>query len=281
MNGHQKTSGLSGKQAQKEIPSILDRYEAKYTIPESMIDEIADFISPYCSYDKYSEKSDDGFYKVNSLYFDSPEFLFLRQRILKAEKRFNMRIRSYGDNPQLPYFMEIKQKKGDVVRKFRAKVLNENIEALFYASPVAQHDPEDEQQDMNKNLFLTMAHIYNAQPQVIVQYDRKAFVSEYEEYARVTFDAGLRYMQENSYNTIPDLKKTFFCDLEPSFDEGCSVILELKFYTSFVPRWMMDLVRKFQLTKRGFSKYSTCIRPFINRYRYDRGVMKSAICNYI
>lgn len=278
MNGHQKAPGPVGKRKQKEIPSVLDRYEAKYTIPESMIDAIADFVSPYCSFDKYSEKAEDGFYKVNSLYFDSPEYLFLRQRLLKTETRFNMRIRSYGDNPQPPYYLEIKQKRGDVIRKFRAKVHDDNLEALFCAPTMAQHDAEDETQNKNRDLFFRMATIYNAQPKVIVQYNRKAFVSNYEEYARVTFDIGLRYMQENAYNPVPVLEKTIPCDVESCFDEGCTVILELKCYTAFVPVWMIDLVRAFQLKRRGFSKYSVCIRPFFNRYRYDRAVMRSPVC---
>jgi hypothetical protein len=47
--------GLKSGCAQ-EIPPVLDRYEAKYTIPESLIAGISDFIRPYCYLDKYSER---------------------------------------------------------------------------------------------------------------------------------------------------------------------------------------------------------------------------------
>jgi hypothetical protein len=43
--------------------------------------------------------------------------------------------------------------------------------------------------------------------------------------------------------------------LETCFDPGCSVILELKCHASTVPFWMLDLVRRFELRRRSFSKY--------------------------
>jgi hypothetical protein len=66
-------------------PALLDRFEYKYTIPIQMVEPIIQFILPYCSYDKYSALSPDKYYKINSLYFDTPDFLFLRKRMLKQK----------------------------------------------------------------------------------------------------------------------------------------------------------------------------------------------------
>ncbi len=104
---------------------MLERYELKFTIPMDMIKPISDFASVYCSPDKYSLKAKDGFYRVNNLYLDSPNYIFLQKRIDGAENRFNMRVRSYGDSPEMPYFLEIKQKIGSVVRKYRATVTDD------------------------------------------------------------------------------------------------------------------------------------------------------------
>jgi hypothetical protein len=257
------------KNEQAAIPVVLERYEAKYTIPFNMIDEISRFVAPYCSLDKYSELATDRFYTINSLYFDTPAFLFLRQRMYKVEKRFNMRIRSYGDNPQPPYFLEIKQRRGDVIRKLRATVNEPDLKAMVEGYETAPPPQADKKQQCNRRTFCRTVHDYNARPVVLVQYRRKAFISNCDDYARVTFDIGLRYMPRNDYNLQPNENEMIPCDTQGCFDSGCCVILELKCYAASVPLWMIDLVRAFQLNRRGFSKYSNCIRPLLDRYRSE------------
>jgi hypothetical protein len=251
--------------AKGEIGAVLERYELKYTIPCTMVDEISHFVSTYCYLDKYSQKSHDLFYKINSLYFDTPDFLFLRWRLGSVLRRFNMRIRCYGDYPKPPYFLEVKQKRGDVVKKLRAKILDTDIYKLLNG-PIPEGFLAGDKEAPSRTAFLRLAHIYNAQPQVIVQYRRKAYISNYEDYARVTFDKELRYMQQNEYSPVPIEEKMASCDVETSFDSGCNLILEMKCYTSYVPLWMIDCVKKFQLKRRSFSKYSTCLRPIFNKY---------------
>lgn len=250
-----------------QIGSVLERYELKYTIPCHLVDEISHFVSAYCYLDKYSEKSHDQFYKINSLYFDTPEYLFLRQRKHGVPRRFNMRIRSYGDNPQLPYFLEVKQKRGEIVKKLRAKVYETDLFGLLHG-PIPDEFLSGDKEASSRAVFLRLLHEYNAHPQVLVQYRRKAYISEYEDYARVTFDKELRYMKQNDYSPIPIEEKMAACDVETRFDSGCQLILELKCYTSYVPLWMIDCIRKFQLKRRGFSKFLTCMLPILSEYNW-------------
>ncbi len=250
-------------------PALLDRFESKYTIPLSMVEPIVQFILPYCSYDKYSALSPDKYYRINSLYFDTPDFLFLRQRMLKAERRFNMRIRSYGDNPSFPYFFEIKQRIGDIVRKTRARVDDPEWAQYFSATKGLPPDSDDSKNSTRRDLFYRTALKYNAQPVVLVQYRRQAFFSNYDEYARVTFDINLRYKAQKEYSPLPVEEMMVPCDLPVGSDSCSSVILELKCYTSFVPLWMIDLVRAFNLQRTGFSKFSTCLRGVFTRYSFD------------
>jgi hypothetical protein len=262
---------------QFEMPSVLERFEAKYTIPFSMIDDISAFISPYCSLDKYSAISPDLFYRINSLYFDTPHFLFLQLRMRKAERRFNMRIRSYGDHPVLPYFFEIKQRRGDVVKKYRARTKDADLQGLIEAPMTYRFEDEDDKNFDNRALFARTAHRYNAKPVVLVQYKRKAYVSEYDDYARVTFDIGLRYTQRNEYDPVPRECEMIPCDVQSCFDSGCCVILELKCYTSFVPLWMIDLVKAFNLKRRSFSKYANCVRPAYTRFDSGSGFLREPV----
>lgn len=248
------------KNKQSAIPPVLERYEAKYTIPLEMVDDISRFIAPYCSMDAYSEKSHDLYYTINSLYFDTPDFQLLRLRLQKADNRFNMRVRTYGDDPVLPWFLEIKHKRGDIMRKYRAKLHSEHLEMMLNTPEMLRHHAKNEKEEKNRLLFYRLVQTYNAEPKVLIQYRRKAYISDTEEYARVTFDKELRSMQQSAYIPLPDNDRLQPCDVETVFDTNTSVILELKCYTSFVPLWMIDLIKKFQLNRRGFSKYMAGLR---------------------
>jgi SPX domain protein involved in polyphosphate accumulation len=237
--------------------SNLNRYELKYIIPIELVEPISEYIKPYNTLDKHSQISPDGFYTINSLYFDTPNYTFLKNRLYTKSPRFNMRGRSYGENPVSPYFLEIKYKDGNSVKKYRSKVDEVEWHQMF-------SDPEyrAESIDVNKELFYKTALKYNASPKIFTQYRRKAFVSDIDEYARVTMDINLQAYLEDSYNLHPDLARLTPYDSsnifgkEPDRVTGESVILELKCYTDRVPFWMLDLIREFQLSRTSFSKYA-------------------------
>ena len=67
-------------------------------------------------------------------------------------------------------------------------------------------------------------------------------------------------MQQTGYDPLPYEEVLQPCDVQTNYDVNTNVILELKCYTSYVPLWMIDCIRKFQLHRRGFSKYMTALR---------------------
>lgn len=253
-------AGMHSKNKQRGISPVLERYEAKYTIPIEMVDAVSRFIEPYCSMDAYSEKSHDLYYTINSLYFDTPDYLFLRLRLTKSDNRFNMRVRTYGEDPILPWFLEIKHKRGDIMKKYRAKIHSEHLETMLNTPEMLRHHVKNEKEENNRILFYKLVQTYNAEPKVLIQYRRKAYISDTEEYARVTFDKDIRSMEQPGHCPLPDDNRLQPCDFETIYDTQTNVILELKCYTSFVPLWMLDLIRKFNLNRRGFSKYMTGLR---------------------
>ncbi len=249
---------------------VLERYELKFTIPEDMVGAISAFIEPYCALDRYSEISRDGFYQVNSLYLDTPEYLFLRNRMARVHNRFNMRVRSYTENPAPPYFLEVKQKCGDVIRKHRARISDPDLARVL--DPDAGPECLSAADDADKAaLFRDLAHRFNAAPVVMTRYRRKAYFSHCDEYARVTFDAGLRYRQQREYKPLSLEGGLAPSDVETLFDERTSVILELKCFTRYVPLWMLDLIRTFELRRRGFSKYGAGMAQVFRKYEFDDG----------
>jgi hypothetical protein len=259
---------------------VLERYELKYTIAADQVDAIAAFASAYCHADRYSKGSPDGFYQVNSLYLDSPEFFFLRQRLNGSENRFNMRVRSYGPRPVLPYFLEVKQKRGDIVRKYRAGIKTESLRQILDPAEDVQAHLTDAREGDNAALFRKLVHVHNAAPVAMTSYRRKALFSHCDDYARVTFDTGLKFMAQSEYLPFDVSDRLAPTDLETCFDEGTSVVLELKCYSKHVPLWMVDLIRKFELRRRGFSKYSAALAQVFRSYQFDDSIRMSPFADF-
>lgn len=252
-------------------PLQLERYELKYLITLDMVESISKYVENYCVLDYFSEISHDKYYEINNLYLDSPNYLFLQRRLAGVDDRFNMRIRSYGVKPQFPYFLEVKSKKQGFVNKIRAKVSTDNwVEELKSAYVPDEgiglnHD--------NKYSFYRLFHSYNAEPKVFTQYRRKAYLSTFDDYARVTFDKDLRYMRRDEFNLQPEEDQMCNYDFSQSFgDEENCIVLELKCENK-VPLWMLDLITHFGLERQSFSKYITgvneCIPDFYTP-KFDR-----------
>ncbi len=248
---------------------IIERIEIKFSIPFSMVESISEFVSVYCSLDKYSSQSENGYYIVRNLYFDSPEYLFLRMRLSRVQNRFNIRVRSYGGDAGMPYFLEIKQKTGQVIRKYRSKVSDQEWYKVFSEPGYESIEESDNPiEGRNRKLFERLTYTYDATPKVLTQYVRKAWVSDVDDYARVTFDKELMYKPETEYNLVTNEAVMIPCDPETVFDPGCSVILELKCYSAFIPLWMIDLIKYFNLQRRSFSKYMTGVLEVLGLYDY-------------
>lgn len=259
-----------------ELPPVIERYELKYIIPLSWIEPISEFISPFCSLDYHSAHVPDNFYPVNSLYFDTPNFQFLQQRLYGKDARFNMRVRSYADGEKPPYYMEIKHKIGSIVKKYRATAgVDEWPEIL--ASPNYRIIEESSKEKANKELFLRLFISYAAEPKLLTRYKRRAFFSTVDEYARVTMDISMSYRLQDHYSLRPDKQMTHY-DNSTIYvgnmlsTEDC-VVLELKCNAGQVPTWMIDLITQFQLTQQGFSKYmnSTLTSHFDDGFNYMSG----------
>ena len=271
-----------------QLPPVKERYELKYLIPMEMVDPITRFISPYCAMDVFSEGADDSFYAVNSLYFDTRQLEFLRQRLDGRESRFNMRARSYGDGRKPPYFLEIKHKNGTCVKKYRT-TLSDGEWPRILTDPVFRSSSEDGAVvRRNKELFLRLACSYAIEPKILTSYRRRAFFSTVNEYARVTMDIDLRYQLEEGYNLVPDARsqhydnQTIFSGNEHHYATEAygpgRVILELKCNVGQTPTWMLDMIAFFELKQGSFSKYanSTLVAGIDNGDSYMNPIVYSA-----
>ncbi len=248
-------------------PLLFERYELKFLVPIELVDQISEFVEIYCELDPFSSIEPDNYYKVNNIYLDSPNYLFLERRLAGVDHRFNMRIRSYGDTPKFPFFCEVKHKTMGVVKKKRAKIYEDNWADVFSEkiignqSKVIWSDDED-----YKGHFLRLAFLHNVEPKVFTQYRRKAYASVVDDYARVTFDRDLRFMRSNGYSLHPNEEELSHYDNPTKFDGEENIIMELK-CTTKVPMWFLDLITYFNLTRTSFSKYVTGVQEVVDDHR--------------
>jgi len=262
------------------LPPVLERYELKYIIPWEYVEPISEFLKLYCSLDYYSEQAvdDDYFYKVTSLYFDSPNFELLKQRIEGKATRFNMRVRAYGNGGSAPYFLEVKNCIGisGVVKKYRATANEAQWPHILTDPGFRAAESDTSAEKANKELFLRLAISYAIEPKILTKYQRRAFFSTVDQYARVTMDANMQYRREHEYTVCSNSGMTNY-DNETIYANNthseAGVILELKCRVGEVPYWMLDLIKRFNLTQVGFSKYVNSV--MVSHYDNGDWVMAS------
>jgi len=224
---------------------ILRRLEHKYFLTEPVAAAVEAAIQAYCSPDPLGA---DG-YTIHSLYYDTVDLAFFRANKLKQQWRHKPRVRIYDTNATGPVYLEVKSKEGDIVSKVRQR-----IEPARWPSVLDAPGPLHDQG------FCELVRRTGAVPTLHVRYHRTAWVSDVDVYGRVTFDRRLRCALAHG---DPDLRVheqdlTFVDDPRVMFAPGSFVVLELK-CEQLIPRWMVNLVRRFELVQLGFSKYGAGI----------------------
>jgi hypothetical protein len=243
-------------------PLLLQRYELKYLITPDLVEPISKFIEGHCVMDYYSQIAPQNSYVINSLYFDTFTNQLLRRKVAGLDNTWCLRVRSYGSEPKPPFFTEVKLKKNDFSNKMRAKIGEDWVEILQSGIVPDDVDPRSRQY-LEQFIFLMQRD--GAYPRILTQYRRKAYLSEIDGYARVTFDRDLRYqLADGEYVIHPNEALMTHYDLDEIFPHPEeAVILELKCERQ-IPLWMKQLIMKFELTRRGFSKYGSSIFEILN-----------------
>lgn len=222
---------------------IPNRYELKYLIRAEQQAAIEAAIAPFCVRDANAARHPGGAYVITSLYCETPRADFYRSKNEKAFERLKLRIRTYGAHADGPVFLEVKRKFGDIIAKSRARVDPER-----WVEQVQRPHAHD------GDFFRTLDR-WQAKPLLLARYARTPFMSVVDAYARVTFDRHIVYQPWRSWSLLgraDGWQQTDSADFTGGVKRG--VVLELK-CTQAVPRWMISLIRRFNLQRIGYSKY--------------------------
>jgi SPX domain protein involved in polyphosphate accumulation len=233
-----------------EIP---DRYEFKYVVREEMVGDVRRAIQPFCELDRFAARSPQNEYAVQSLYLDTPNRDLFRMAGEQRAFRWKARVRTYAGADVV--FLEVKNKEDDRVKKTRVRIPRRDWAERLHAPPARHACPAE-------RLFRERTARHCLVPMLMVRYDREAWVSHVDKYARVTFDRRIVCQPWSEWGL--DCDEAGWVALD-----GCrntravphAVVLELKCLTA-VPRWISNLVGSLGLKRDRYSKYCRGIERF-------------------
>ena len=248
----------SGKRATYDVQ--LDRHEAKYIVPISILPEVREFIRPFCEADPNGVGYPPN-YTVTTLQLDAPNLALHHAKFHESLNRFKLRVRTYGVPGESKVFLEVKRKMGGTIVKSRTSI---PFDAWDRELLYSKHVKLDFRNPKEVEGFLTFARLtreIGAEPTIWIQYVRESYFSRMDSYARVSFDTRLKYQPATEWTSWGRDRR--WITLDSTLDQDkllpfSGVILELK-TLSDTPRWMIDLVMHFDLVRCGNCKYSSGI----------------------
>ena len=221
---------------EKEIISVMKRYELKYRLSKEQVAYFKEQILNYMKIDKY------GLTTISSIYFDTPNYSLINRSIEKPEYKEKIRLRSYGiAKEDSPVFLEIKRKNEKIVYKRRIKTTEEKVERFLTL------DEEFDKNQISRELEAFKENYKVLEPKYLVIYDRIAYYQDDSD-VRITLDMNPRYRVDN-------LNLHTSNEGIPLLGEG-EAILEVKVQHS-VPLWLVKILTEGKIYQTSFSKVGT------------------------
>jgi len=238
-----------------------NRFEKKYLVPSSELSKIVEAFSGCLIPDPYSANLNNGYYN-QSIYYDTANFRFYREKTEGLNRRQKYRLRGYKDSIDLAasaYHLELKARTGHINKKFRTIVSPEIAKELVEGSLIRTSTLWHEELPSNEVLryFFCVSQKYDLRPVVTVLYQRTAFVSTIYRDLRITFDTNVR--ASPIVRLSPPLT-SFLYVLDPRYS-----IVELK-YSGAVPNLVSRRFIELGMTQITYSKYASSVeRTFLAR----------------
>jgi hypothetical protein len=245
------------------------RYELKYIIPERVALQIRQFVQQYLELDEFGQGRPNLAYPVHSIYFDSDDWKIYWRTINGDKNRYKLRLRYYSDDPSTPIFVEIKRRMKDIILKQRGRIEHHAVPELVRGHfPSGPHLRSGEEIHAIER-FLELMHSVNARPKMHVAYDREAYVNDYNNEVRVTFDRRVRAELRPNGEITTEMTNPYICTTD-------QVILELKF-TNRAPFWYRELVENFNCFQTGAAKFVESANIHLGRDLPERDIIRNMV----
>lgn len=229
----------------------FNRYELKYVIDARRYRELLADLRHFVRPDPMGDG--DGFYRVTSLYYDSPTFAAYRSKVdgLKFRRKLRLRVYPRGADPRslTEGHVEIKQRVNRTVQKRRVVLpLAAAADLCRGVEPIGEFDALDQAVISEVHYMVRSQHL---RPACIVAYRRQAFVTDrYDAGMRITFDMQLEAR-------VTSLAVQQAAKLRPFLPRD-RMIMEVK-VNERVPHWAVALLAKHECTLQRYSKYCAAL----------------------
>ena len=223
------------------------RYEFKFFLDLRKREEVESEIANFMSFDGHVHPELSNAYFVRSLYFDNDAASYYYEKIDGVKVRRKFRIRTYGKSfdPDLPIYLEEKNRDGDRVHKYRVEIDSSHLPIL------CDSDRYSDVQEVLPKVNLVDRFLFDAirralKPTVLVDYVRRPYVSSYDMNFRVTFDSVLMSAASNV------LFPPEWVNWKHSY--AGFTVLEVKFFRR-IPAWFHRIIQAHSLRRVSFSKF--------------------------
>jgi hypothetical protein len=112
----------------------LARCEFKYAIGMEQLPNLQRALKLYCVVDRTGVCDAEGWYTIDSLYFDSPDLTFLRDAEDERPVRRKLRVRTYPDTPGSMVKIEVKRRIHELIEK-TSLVVPQSGPAISFRAP--------------------------------------------------------------------------------------------------------------------------------------------------
>jgi hypothetical protein len=231
----------------RELNLTFSRFEYKYYVPSFLAEEIAAYLVGKTDLDPYNK--DGKFYTVSSVYFDTPDLMFFKDKFDGFSRRIKVRLRSYEDDffDAENYFFEIKYKNVNKIYKERIPV---SRDAAFYYL--------DKNFDIAVEPLLqrirALHDFHSLNPTILVRYRRLSFYDKYIQF-KISIDKHLQVAPGVDFDNSPN----DYLDLLGDYN-----VLELKFDQE-LPQYILNMLAKYDLQRDSISKYGHSVLKLYNK----------------
>jgi hypothetical protein len=236
----------------------FNRYELKYIVDARSYRRICDDLKNFMIPDAYGDG--DGFYRIISLYYDSPQLSGYWSKIdgLKFRRKLRLRIYPGADIRKVDTgFVEIKQRLNRTVQKKRVILpLEQAIRLCDHAEVPSGLDASD---TAAAEEMAYMVRVLQLKPKAIVSYRRRAYMGGlYEKGMRLTFDMQLQ--GRITALDVNQIAKNYY------FMPADSLIMEVK-VNERIPAWVTSLLAQHECKLQRVSKYCAVMATGMQRFK--------------
>lgn len=217
------------------------RHEYKHLVSMGDYYAIRQRLQALCQQDSFC-KSNGGFYRIRSLYFDNMHDKALREKLDGVNRREKFRLRYYNDNLSV-IKLEKKSKVNGLCLKDSCTVTVEQVEMLLNARHQAMHSCDNKLLTELYSKILTQG-LY---PKVIVDYKREAYVYPAGN-VRITFDSEITSGVHASDFLNPNSR---------GVPVDGQMVLEVK-YDAYLPDMIRTAIQTGGNSSSAYSKYAVC-----------------------